>query len=210
MNSLLLRKMFRDMGHSLAQSLALIVVVALGVTSLVGLIGAFRDLDTSYNRTYERLHFADVTFEVESAPESVVSLVAAVEGVRSATGRLIFDSGLAIAAKGGGETQIRSRLVGIPVDRHPSVDDLLITRGDYLASTDSGVLVESHFAKAFGLAPGDRVTPYVNGRKTDLCIAGIAASPEYLIVSASRQDVIPDPKSFAVLFVPLTMLQAAY
>jgi putative ABC transport system permease protein len=54
------------------------------------------------------------------------------------------------------------------------------------------------------------VTPIVNGTPTSFRVTGVAASPEYLVVSASRQDIIPDPRNFAVLFVPLTSLQELF
>jgi putative ABC transport system permease protein len=92
----LLRKSVRDLRASLAQTIALIVIVALGIASFVALIGAYRDLGTSYNHTYEQLHFADATFSVQDAPQSVVAQVAGVDGVAAVTGRLIVDGGLEV------------------------------------------------------------------------------------------------------------------
>jgi predicted lysophospholipase L1 biosynthesis ABC-type transport system permease subunit len=68
MNTLLL-KTLRDLRASLAQSIALIVIVMLGVASFAATVAAYRDLDTSYNRTYDELLFADVTFAVQGAPQ---------------------------------------------------------------------------------------------------------------------------------------------
>jgi putative ABC transport system permease protein len=207
----LLRKSVRDLRASLAQTIALIVIVALGIASFVALIGAYRDLGTSYNHTYERLHFADATFSVQAAPQSVVAQVAGVDGVAEVTGRLIVDGGLELSSGVSGTDggQIRSRLIGLPPDHHPQVNDLLVLDGRYLGSNDSQVtLLESHFAKIHHLGPGDNVTPIVNGQKISLQVIGVAASPEYLIVSPSKQEIMPSARTFAVLFVPLPELQS--
>ena len=49
----------------------------------VASIAAYRDLDTSYNRTYDQFKLADVTFTVQSAPESLGSELAALPGVQT-------------------------------------------------------------------------------------------------------------------------------
>ncbi len=202
---LLLLKNLRDLRASLAQTIALIIIVALGVASYVALIGAYRDLATSYNHTYEQLAFADVTFALDSAPSDVVNQIAKIPGVAAVTGRLIVDTGLDLPPELGGvkNAQIRARLIGIPEDAHPRVNDVLVESGRYFQPRDGKVaLLETHFASIYNLAPGATVTPIINGRKQPLQVIGTIASPEYLVVSASRQDVIPSARSFAVIFVP--------
>ncbi|MBK5226087.1 MAG: ABC transporter permease [Thermoleophilia bacterium] len=206
----LLRKTLRDLRTSLAQTIALIVIVALGITSLIALISAYRDLSTSYNHTYDQLHFDDADFVINRSPAAVAGQVAAVDGVAAVTGRLVVDAGMQLppGADSGAGNQIRSRLIGIPSDRHPEVNDLLVLKGNYLpAEGGAAVLLESHFADVYGLGPGDTVSPLIDGRAMPLKVAGTAASPEYLIVSPSRQEVFPSASTFAVLFVPLADLQ---
>ncbi|MFQ5434462.1 MAG: ABC transporter permease [Anaerolineae bacterium] len=205
MNKLLLRKTWRDLRKSRAQSIALIVIVMLGIASLIALLGAYRDLGTSYQATYDRLKFADVTFEVDGAPTAVLDEVAAVDGVTAVTGRLVVDSGYELSDG----DQIRARLIGLPGDGQPDVNQILIEDGRMLQPGDTdAVVVESHFAKFYDLKPGDSITPIINGEKTRLTIVGTAASPEYLIVSPSKQDILPSARTFAVLFLPLADLQA--
>jgi putative ABC transport system permease protein len=210
MTRVLLRKTLRDMRASRAQIIALIVIVTLGVSSFVALIGAYRDLSISYNHTYQQLGLADVDYSIQPTTSDVVGQVAKMEGVAAVTGRLIVDTGMDLppGAAGVKDEKIRARLIGIMPDRHPEVDDILVLKGRYLDPRDTKVaLLESHFAEVYHLAPGDSLVPTVNGNKESLQVVGIAASPEYLIVSASRQDVIPSARTFAVLFVPQPELQ---
>ncbi len=203
--NLLLRKTLRDMRASWAQTLALIIIVALGIASLVSMAGAYRDLSSSYQRTYDTLHFADVSFTVQAAPASVVDEVAAVAGVQVAAGRLVVDSGYELPDG----DPIRSRLIGLPPDGQPPVNALYIREGRFLTPDDKdSALVESHFADYYKLKVGDEVTPIIQGHKKPLTIIGIVSSPEYLVVSPSKQDFMPSTRTFAVLFVSLPELQS--
>lgn len=199
----------RDLRASLAQTIALVVIVALGVMSLTTLVGAYRDLGTSYNRTYNELSFADVTFSLQGAPAEAVRQVEVVDGVDSVTGRLVVDTGMILpGAAGAPDKQMRVRLIGIPADAHPRVDDVLVLDGGYLDPNQPGsLLVESHFADLFGHGPGDTVSPIINGRPVDFKAAGVVATPEYLVISSGRDEVMPSPRTFAVMFADIDELR---
>ena len=204
MTPTLWKKTWRDLRAAWAQSLALVVIVALGVISLIALTGAYRDLGTSYHHTYEALNFADLTVRVESAPAEALARLSRIKGVRAATARLVMDTGYVLPDG----TPIRARLIGIPAAHQPAVNQVHLLEGNYLSPDDpNGVLVESHFAEVYGLHPGDTVTPIVLGRQQAFTVRGIAASPEYLIVSPSRQDILPSARTFGVFFMPLSTLQ---
>jgi putative ABC transport system permease protein len=206
MNMLLL-KTLRDLRASLAQSTALVVVVLLGVASFVASVAAFRDLGTSYQRTYDQLRLADVTLSVQGAPESAADDLRRLKGVRTVQARLVVDTGLENPG-GAAEEPIRARLIGVPAAAHPAVDDILILRGDYFSAGQTDVaIMESHFADYYHLNPGDTVSPILGGKVVPLRTSGIAASPEYLVVSPSKQEIFPSVRSFGVFFLPQSELQ---
>ncbi len=195
----LMRKTWRDLRRSWTLALALVVIIALGIATYVASLGAYRDLGTSYEETYARLHFADIFVRFGVAPASIVDDVAAIPGVRAVEGRLIVDTGYRLA---NGEL-IRSRLIGLPTERHPRVNDILLLDGRYFRPGERGVtIVESHFAEFYDIHPGDEVTPLMNGHVLHLKVVGIAVSPEYLIVTPGRQELLPSARTFAVLFLP--------
>lgn len=201
---LLLLKTLRDLRAAGAQTAALVVVSALGIASFVALVGAFEDLSTSYDHTYHELAFADVGFSIDGAPQSVVDAVAHTDGVTAVTGRLVVDAGLALP----GDERVRARLIGVPADRHPAVDDVLVEHGRWLRTADGrAAVVERHFAQARSLTPGDRLSVLLGGRTVTLDVVGTGASPEYLVVVPSRHEFMPSPRTFAVLFVPLDALR---
>jgi putative ABC transport system permease protein len=207
--NMLLRKTLRDLRASLAQSIALIIIIMLGVGSFAATVAAYRDLDTSYNRTYDDLRFADVTFSVQSAPQSVIDELRGVDGVAQAFGRLVIDTGMELP-KLDGETPdpIRARLIGLSAPERSAVNDVLVLDGRYFDSAnDASILLDTHFAEYFQLGPGDTVSPILNGERVDFPVAGIVASPEYLMASPSKQEIIPSARSFGVFFLPMDVLQ---
>jgi putative ABC transport system permease protein len=208
MNRLLL-KTLRDLRNSLAQSIALVVIVMLGVASFAATVAAYRDLDTSYNRTYDDLLFADVTFAVKSAPQSVVDKLLNMEGIEDVFGRLVIDTGLEFPdSEDESPDPIRARLIGLSAPERPGVNNVLVLKGRYFNSLDeAAILLDTHFAEYFNLGPGDTVSPILNGTRIDFPVMGIVASPEYLMVSPSRQEIIPSPRSFGVFFLPIGVLQ---
>ncbi len=200
----LMRKTLRDMRRSWTLSFALVLIVALGIAIYVASLGAYRDLRTSYEETYARLHFADIFVHVSAAPVSVVNDLTAIPGVKAVEGRMVLDTGYRLT----NEDLIRSRLIGLPTDRHPRVNDILLLEGRYFRPGETGVaIVESHFAQFYDIHPGDEVTPLMNGHPLRLKVVGIAVSPEYLIVTPSRQELLPSARTFAVLFLPQSAVQ---
>jgi putative ABC transport system permease protein len=207
--SVLFRKTLRDLRASLAQTLALVIIVMLGVASYVASIAAYRDLGTSYQHTYDQLKLADVTFSVQSAPESAAADLRNLEGVQAVAARLVVDTGLELPpVNGESQDPIRARLIGMPADEHPPVDDILLLDGGYFpARQTDAVIIESHFAEYYHYSPGETITPILNGHRISLQVSGIAASPEYLVVSPSKQEIFPSVRSFGVFFVPQAELQ---
>jgi len=206
---LILLKTWRDLRASRAQSIALIVTVMLGVASFAATVAAYRDLDTSYNRTYDDLLFADVTFSVQGAPETVANELRDVEGVEGVSGRLVIDTGLELPERDA-ETPdpVRARLIGLSASERPEVNNVLVLEGQYFHSAeDSAILLDTHFAEHFDLGPGDTVSPILNGTRVDFPVLGVVASPEYLMASPSKQELIPSARSFGVFFLPLGALQ---
>ncbi len=204
----LLLKSARDIRVSKAQTIALIVIVAMGIASFLALLGAYRDLSTSYNHTYDRLDFADASFSLQRGDAAAVGAVKSIDGVKAASGRLIVDTAYALEGDEAGDALIRSRMISMPADHRPDVNNILIQEGDYFQEGHPRqVIVETGFAGKHDIHPGDTVTPIIDGKAVELQVVGVAASPEYLIVSPGKQDIIPSPRTFAVLFLPEGELQ---
>lgn len=197
MNRILIAKTGRDLRRRLPQFVAIGLTVMIGVLLFVATSGASRNLNASYQRTYERLHFADLT-ATGGDSDRLAAAARSAGGVQGVTIRTSADLPLEI-----GGAKLVGRVVGLPPGGQPAVGRVAVTSGEYLDPADrDGVLVEAHAAETFSLAVGARVRAFDGSTWRDLTIRGVVDSAEYLWPSRSRQDVLGDPHAFAVLFVP--------
>ena len=195
---LLFLKTWRDMLAHKGQFAALILLVALGITTYVAFLGGYRNLNVSADMAYSRLRFADFTVSVVGAPHAAVHKIEALPGVAAAEGRLVVDTGMDPEPG----VQGTVRLVGMPPDRRPAVNDLLVTSGRYLEPTDlnAGVL-HTKFAEDTGREPRSVLRIRVGGATREMRVVGTAASPEYMFPSRSKDDM-SFGTDFTILFMP--------
>ena len=91
------RKLIRDLVRIWPQALAIALVLASGVATLILAIGAYRSLDETRAAYYERQQFAHVFARVTRAPRSVAALVEAVPGVATTETRIVKSALLDLA-----------------------------------------------------------------------------------------------------------------
>ncbi len=194
-------KTLRDIRRARWQFLAVCVAAALGVAIFIGSYGSFQNLRRSYARTYDRLSMADLWFEVDDAPESVVGDVRALPGVESAEGRLVSE--LPVTFPRLDSPHILTRLVSLPdAGGRPSVNDVAIVEGRYVQDS-SEALLEQSFAKFNHVKVGDTLQVIASdGSQLDLTVAGFVVSPEYLFPARNEQEMFSPPSQFGVVFLP--------
>ena len=78
--SILTRKLLRMVRTNRGQFIALVLIVMLGVSIYISMNTAQSNLGLSQERFYQEYRFADYTFAVVKAPESVVNRIEAVPG----------------------------------------------------------------------------------------------------------------------------------
>lgn len=190
----------RDIRRQRWQFLAVLVTIALGVMLFATSYDAYLNLEASYNGTYDRLRFADMT--VTGAREGFVDEASAIAGVAVVEARRQAD----VPFRVGDDLTFLGRVVGMPVDGQPEINQIDVTAGRYLTADDpTGVVIETHMADSFGLQVGDSFT-VVAGVPVDLEVVGIAVSAEYLWPARNRQDIFPPPQTFGVAFIDESLL----
>ncbi|MGD2061672.1 MAG: ABC transporter permease, partial [Acidimicrobiia bacterium] len=193
--SLLDAKRKRDIRRQRGQFLAVSVTIALGVMLFASTYDSYRNLDGSYNATYDRLAFADIT--VVGVDPSFASTARNIDGVDQAESRLQADIPMRV-----GEDTFLGRAVAYPPDSQPGVNKIDVIEGDYLdPADDSSVVIESHMAEQFGLGPGDTIEMLSAGAWVEGTVAGVAVSAEYIWPARDNQDIFPLPRTFGVVFV---------
>lgn len=175
--------------------MAVFVIVVLGVGLGVASYDAYRNLSDSYDVTYRRLAFADLT--VSGAGKTFAASASRLDGVAAVATRRVADVPVRV-----GTTTLTARLVGMPEGQQPAINRIDITRGGYLsASDDHAVVADKHMADHFHLRPGSHVSALLESGWTTLTAEGVGVSAEYLWPARSRQEIFAGPDDFGVLFV---------
>ncbi|MGI5329289.1 FtsX-like permease family protein [Actinomadura nitritigenes] len=196
--SVLTVKLRRDLRRRPAQLVSVVVLVMLGVALFGASYDAYKNLDSGYQRLFEQYRFADLT--VSGGDTAAIARTAAAEpGVAATALRTVAD--VPMRTPDGGT--FVGRVIGLPTGSQPAVDKVKVLKGRYLAaSTPDGILAEKHLADHARLQPGAKVAVWHGGSWRQVDVRGTASSTEYLWPAASRQDALPAPGSFGVLFVP--------
>ncbi len=190
----LTHKTLRDLRRQRAQAVAVGVTVLLGVMLFIASAGAFRNLGESYQRTYDRLRFADLV--ATGGNPGKVAAAARDAGAVGVTIRTQVDAPMLIDG-----TKLIGRVVGLPIGGQPAVDAVDLDDGAYLGADEpEGVLIERHAADIYHLTPGDSLQVFAGAGWQTVKVRGIVRSAEYLWPARNRQDVLGDPHAFAVVF----------
>lgn len=187
------KKLWRDIGRQKAQFGAVTLTVFLGITMFGASYDSFQNLEASYAQTATEFQFANLTVSGGDVKQ-FASEAAASAGVEATAIRTVADLPFRL-----GDTKLLGRMVGVPLDRQPTVNSLSILEGGYLTGADT-VLMEEHLAGHFELGPGDTFGVLGPDGWTEVELAGVIASPEYIWPAASRQDVLTTPDNFGVVF----------
>lgn len=193
------RKLFRDLFRLWAQVLAVALVMACGVATIVIAIGAYRSLDETRQAFYDRYRFANVFASCTRAPLNLRERLAAIPGVSEVEARIVRPILLDIEGMAEPATGFA---VSIPDSGEPAVNRLYLRMGRFPEHDRPGeIAVTEPFAQAHRLQPGSSFGAILDGHRQTLIVTGIVLSPEY-IYAINPGDVMPDPRRFGVLFMP--------
>lgn len=200
-------KLLRDLRRLWAQALAIALVMAAGVATLILGVGAHKSLSETRAAYYEANRFADIFANVTRAPKSVTASIEALDGVAAVEPRIVK---IALADVEGMAEPASVMMVSLPNDREPELNRLYLRQGRMPdAGSAQEAVISEGFAKAHGLRPGDNVGVLVNGASRRLTITGIALSPEF-IYAIGPWDLMPDERRFGIVWLPEATLAAAY
>lgn len=205
--SMLDRKLMRDFARLWAQGLAVALVLASGVATLIIAAGAYRSIEETKNAFYERYRFANVFASVTRAPLELSLAIKQIGGISSADFRieepvLLDMEGMVEPATG--------VAISVPDSGEPLVNRLYIRMGRLpQAGGMDEVAVLEGFANAHGLKPGSHFRAIMNGKLRELTVTGIVLSPEY-VYAIRPSDMVPDPSRFGVFYMAHTSLSGIF
>jgi putative ABC transport system permease protein len=201
------RKLLRDLLAMKGQAFAIAMVIASGITMFVMYLSNFESLRRTQQIYYEHQRFADIFVTAKRVPERMAERLTAIPGVGAIDMRVVADVTLDIP---GVDTPSRGRLISIPAEGRPRLNDVYLRRGRWIdASHPDEILASEAFALANGFDPGAEIAAIINGRRRVLRIVGIALSPEY-IYTIPPGEIIPDDRRYGILWMERKALASAF
>ncbi len=200
--SLLETKRKRDTKAQRGQFLAVSVTIALGVLLFASTYDAYRNLDGSYNMTYDRLAFADIT--AVGVDAGFADTVSQIDGVERAEARVQADLPMRVTP----DDTFLGRVIGYPAGDQPEVNKIDVIDGAYLdPDDDSAVVIESHMAEQFDIGVGDTIEIFSGSSWQQATVIGVAVSAEYIWPARDNQDIFPSPGTFGVVFISSNLVE---
>lgn len=201
------KKMLRTILQTPGQSLAVVMVVLCGTACYITLASAHRNLLLTRDTYYAQYRLADFEIMLERVPVTTLFKVEELAGVRQVRGRIVKDVTLDI--EGIDETRV-GRVISMPNRRDAVLNDVVILAGRYFTEgMQNEVILSERFAQENGLSVGASIAMSLEGKKYALRIVGLGQSPEYIYMTRSIQDIIPNPERFGILWVPQDFAETA-
>jgi putative ABC transport system permease protein len=201
------KKLLRDLWGLRGQAIAIALVIASGIATLVMSLSTLDSLLLTQATFYQDYHLPDVFAALKRAPDSLKARIQEIPGVELVETRVVAAVNLEIE---GFTDPVTGSLVSIPDAGEPLLNRLHLRQGRLIeAGHDDEVVISEAFANAHGFSPGDTLRVTIHGRRKALTIVGIALSPEY-IYQISPGAIFPDFKRYGILWMGRTPLATAY
>lgn len=201
------RKLIRDLMSLKGQIVAIALVMACGIATFVMSLSALVSLERTLSSYYEQQRFAMVFASLKRAPNTLRERIADIPGVAQLQTRIVRPVTLDVP---GFAEPVTGRLISVDGERPVGLNTLYLRRGRWLDPRRRGeALVTESFADAHGLQPGDSVRAIINGKLERLELVGMVLSPEF-VYSIREGELLPDEKRFAVLWMHVEQLEAAF
>lgn len=199
-------KLARDLWTIRGQAVAIALVIAAAVATMVLSTGTYRSLEVTRSLYYAQNRFADVFSSLKRAPDSTLREIASLPGIaRAQTGIRQY----ALLDMPSVPEPVRGLIISVPSQGNAGLNVPVLRAGTWPdESRDDQILIHEAFAEGHNLHPGDFVDATINGKKRRMIVTGIALSPEF-IYSLGPGDLVPDNRRFGILWMSRKALAVA-
>ncbi|MBS4007941.1 MAG: FtsX-like permease family protein [Clostridium sp.] len=202
---MLWRKLMRDVLENKAAYLACLVVISIGLMVYTSLNLTADNLWQAKENFYREYGFPDGFATVQGISDAEIRRLTALPGVARMEGRIVQDVRVIFPGR---EESAFLRLVTVGLGQETQISKVKHLAGLPLDPHRPGVWVDPQFLAANELEIGGEIPVIIGGRKVFLEIRGQAQSPEYVYPMRTAQDLFPDPRSFGIAYLPLTVMRS--
>lgn len=201
------RKVFRELWLIRSQVLAIAIVIAAGLSTVIMSYSTLESLQQTREHYYQEYGFADLFSSLKRAPITLVQRITQIPGIAGADPRVLAPVRISLENY---HDPIQGQLVSIDSENPGTMNKVYIREGRMPVKNErTEVLISEAFAQPHQLHPGDILQVIVNGRKQQLHIVGIALSPEF-IYQIAPGTIIPDFSRYGIIWMEREALETAY
>ncbi|WP_347488577.1 FtsX-like permease family protein [Desulfoscipio sp. XC116] len=215
--SALYKKLWRTIGKTKGQFIAVAAVVTVGIAVYIAMSTAYFNLNESKERFYRDHNFADYYFHVVKAPQQVTKQIETIPGVTGVTGRIQKD----VTLVNNYNKRATARLTSYSMPMEQEINNLQLLTGRFFAEEtvtarpgeqpartgDIEILVDPQYAEANHLDFNDTITIVAEGKTVPLTMLGTATGPEFIYLMKDAATLLPDPRSFGIIAMSLERAQ---
>ena len=200
-------KVMRDLWAMRTQVLSIALLIAAGIAVFVMSVSNYFALVDAMDAHYRNERFADVFASLKRAPMSLAERIREIDGVGVVEPRVTQavrvireDSALPISG----------RIISVPSSDQPLLNRLYLVEGRWIdLARAEEVIINSAYAQARTVRPGDTIDVVLNGRLEAFRVVGVALSPEFVFATRSALP-LPDDRNFVILWASQDAVAAAF
>ncbi|PWI49311.1 hypothetical protein CEE45_01900 [Candidatus Heimdallarchaeota archaeon B3_Heim] len=218
------KNIYRSINANKLRLFTIALVIAIGITSFNGMVTAFVHMTRTYDKAFEDHNMASFTMQTanpggtgEDAWIDYVNLTSFINEFREQEPRIkayelriVYNTIFEIRGEkqNGQIVAMNTRDTEGNFREQPAVNGYRILSGtpySELSRYQNVCLVDAHLGEYWKLEPQEFIA--IGDSRTPFEILGVIGSPEYLINQGPFADIMPSPRRFGVVFLPLRAAQ---
>ncbi len=200
---MLLKKAKRAILNNKRSYFACMFLIAVGILMQTALTIAVSGLEKSMLEFYKINNLADTYAAVQSMPADYVDTLRKIPGISSVQSRYISEMRAEVPIS---EETITLKLIAVNSTEDAQLNSLNITGSAPESRTE--ILVNPAFFKAHNLKAGDTISIFSNGREYTFTLTGTAISPEFVYITKSPAQMLPDEAGFGIGYITMDAMEA--
>ncbi len=192
---ILLRKLWRDLGHNRVQFMSIFLMSFLGIYVFVGIDSEVTGMQAGEFRFYEESDLADLWVSGMTFSNDNEMKIRSMPEINYAERRLQTDGKAGLS----GEPSVQMNFI-----EKNNISKMKIVEGTDYHEGEPGVWLDHTFAEKNGLSAGDVITLKLNGISFSEKIKGTFYHPEYVYYLPDASVMMPDYGTYGVAFMDVS------
>ncbi len=199
-------RLLRMVKHSKGQFISVTVIVAVALCIYIMFNMTTINIRNAVEHYYGDTNIADLQVELLRIPQTALDDLKSIQGIKEVQGRVSKDVPLEVADK---DEKVIIRVISVPWGGG-EINKLYSSNNSIPELGNDNVILLEQFANARKIKVEDIITPYINGRKHNLKVSGIASSSEFIYLMENEQALLTVPEKFGVAYVNEAFAQSVF